>query len=89
MDLEDAAGDGSTLAKSYDPGAVSRIAFLFQSLAILILLAHVSTIARAVAVASIVGLFALILIWWKRTEKRHLLIHLMKLELMAALVFLL
>ncbi len=88
MDVQDSPGDGLTLAKSIPTAIASTVAFALQAAAILALGLHLSNPIRLFALIMILLLFVFILVHWKATPRRQLLINLMKLQLLAALAFL-
>jgi geranylgeranylglycerol-phosphate geranylgeranyltransferase len=89
MDVHDAPGDGETLAKSLTTGRAAVIAFILQAMALVVLGLHLTSSLRVVSLGLILLMFTYILARWKRPQKRLLLIHLMKVQLVAALSFLL
>jgi geranylgeranylglycerol-phosphate geranylgeranyltransferase len=88
MDLQDSPGDGSTLAKSFSNRTVSIVALALQAAAMLALGLHLTNPLRLISFVMILLIFAFVLVRWKVVGSRQFLINLMKLELVAALVFL-
>jgi len=89
MDVHDAPGDGQTLAKSLTTGRAAVIAFSLQAMAMVVLGLHLTSPLRIISLGLILLLFAYILARWRRPQARLFLIHLMKVQLMVALSFLL
>lgn len=88
MDLQDSPGDGSTFAKSIPTTIVSTFAFALQAAAILALGLHVSNPTRLISLTLVLFLFVFVVARWKVVASRQFLINLMKLQLLAALTFL-
>jgi len=88
MDLQDSPGDGLTLAKSFSIRAACIVAFALQAVAMLALGLHLSNPVRLISLALILLMFVFVLVRWKVAASRPFLINLMKLQLVAALVFL-
>ena len=88
MDLQDAPGDGLTLAKSLSAKAASILAFALQAVAMLALGLHLSNPVRLIALSLILVMFVFVLVRWRIAASRQFLINFMKLQLVAALVFL-
>jgi len=88
MDLQDSAGDGSTLAKSIPTTIANTAAFVLQAAAILVLGLHLSNPIRLLSLTLILFIFIFVLVRWKMAASRQFLINLMKIQLLAALTFL-
>jgi hypothetical protein len=88
MDLQDSPGDGLTLAKSFSTKTISIVAFALQAAAMLALGLHITNPVRLISLALILLIFVFALMQWKLAANRQFLITLMKLQLVAALVFL-
>ncbi|HZF93896.1 MAG TPA: UbiA family prenyltransferase [Allosphingosinicella sp.] len=88
MDVHDAPGDGQTLAKSLTTGRAAVIAFILQAMAMGVLGMHLTSSLRTISLGLILLLFIYSAAHWRRPQARLFLIHLMKLQLMAALIFL-
>lgn len=89
MDVHDAPGDGETLTKSLTARRAAIIAFCLQAAAMAVLGLHLTSPLRIISLGLILLLFAYILARWTRPQDRQFLIHLMKLQLVVALSFLL
>ncbi len=88
MDLQDAPGDGLTLAKSFSARTIGIVAFALQAAAMGVLGLHLSNPARMISLALILAVFAFVVARWEMAASRPFLISVMKLQLVAALVFL-
>jgi 4-hydroxybenzoate polyprenyltransferase len=89
MDVHDAPGDGQTLAKSLNSERAAVMAFVMQATAMILLGLHLTSAMRVISLGLISLLFVFILLRWKAAQARPFLINLMKLQLVAALAFLL
>jgi len=89
MDVHDAPGDGETLAKWLTARRAAVIAFFLQAGAMVVLGLQLTSALRIISLSLILLLFAYILTRWTRPQARRSLIHLMKVQLVIALSFLL
>jgi 4-hydroxybenzoate polyprenyltransferase len=88
MDVQDASGDGKTPAKMLGPRTTENVAFTLKVVGSAGLALVVGRTRDTALVIALVVLDFLFLWMWKRRLYRRLIIHLMKLQLLAGIYFL-